>query len=63
MKEFFGWTGKILRINLCNHWVDELSSMTYASRFIGGRGLASRMYWNELNPRPAPLILTIIFIL
>ena len=50
MKEFFGWTGKILRINLSNHSVDERSSMTYASRFIGGRGLASRMYWDELNP-------------
>lgn len=50
MKELFGWTGKMLRINLSNHSAAELSSMIYASRFIGGRGLASRMYWDELNP-------------
>ena len=50
MQELFGWTGKMLRINLSNHSAAELSSMTYASRFIGGRGLASRMYWDELNP-------------
>lgn len=47
MKERFGWTGNMLRVNLGSRNVDLCSIMELQERFIGGRGVASRLYWNE----------------
>lgn len=49
MTELFGWKGKMLRINLSERSLSEISPMAYASSFIGGRGLASRMYWDDVT--------------
>jgi aldehyde:ferredoxin oxidoreductase len=49
MKEFCGWTGKFLRINLTSKTWQPDSIIRHAERFIGGRGLASRLYWDEMS--------------
>jgi aldehyde:ferredoxin oxidoreductase len=49
MGRLFGWTGKILRVNLSDGSISDISTMRYAMPFIGGRGIASRMYWNEMD--------------
>ncbi len=46
----FGWTGKILKIDLCRSKITELDTLDYAPRFIGGRGVATRIYWDEVGP-------------
>lgn len=47
--EHYGWAGALLRINLTNSTSTVSSTIDYASRFIGGRGLASRFYWDEME--------------
>lgn len=48
--EIFGWTGKILNIDLNNSAIEELDTMAYAERFLGGRGIATRIYWETVTP-------------
>ena len=46
----FGWCGKILKVDLSNSRITELETMAYADRFLGGRGVATRIYWEEVAP-------------
>ena len=50
------YNGKILRINLSNHSckVEDLCLDT-AKKFIGGRGLGTKLYMNEVSPTVDPL--------
>lgn len=48
--EIFGWSGKILKVDLNREEISDLDTMAYASRFLGGRGIASRIYWEEVPP-------------
>jgi aldehyde:ferredoxin oxidoreductase len=48
--EFFGWTGKILSVDLSESKISRLETMAYADRFLGGRGVATRIYWEEVSP-------------
>jgi aldehyde:ferredoxin oxidoreductase len=52
----YGYAGKILRVNLSNgrHSTDTLSDED-AKRFIGGKGTAIRILFNELRPKIDPL--------
>jgi aldehyde:ferredoxin oxidoreductase len=50
MKEFCGWTGKILRIDLDRKKAIFESSEDYVSRFIGGIGVGLKILWDELDP-------------
>ncbi|MEW6142325.1 MAG: aldehyde ferredoxin oxidoreductase N-terminal domain-containing protein [Chloroflexota bacterium] len=49
MKSRYGWAGKILRVNLSNGSILDIPTMEYAPRFIGGKGIASRLYWELVN--------------
>ena len=46
----YGWCGKILRVDLSNARISELETMDYADRFLGGRGIATKIYWDEVGP-------------
>ena len=49
METDFGWTGKIVRVNLTEHkWSIEPTG-TYAERFIGGIGIGLRIFWDEVG--------------
>ena len=45
----FGWAGKILRVNLSDAVTSYLDTSNYASCFIGGKGIASRLYWELID--------------
>ena len=47
MNKRFGWTGKILRINLIDGKTSGLETDKYRDSYIGGRGIASRLYWEN----------------
>lgn len=51
MKTSFGWAGKMLRVNLTDSQISYVTTLDYASRFIGGRGIASRLYWELIDNR------------
>ena len=50
MKMGFGWTGKILRVDLSGRrsWVEPTER--YAERFIGGIGIGYKVFWDEVGP-------------
>jgi aldehyde:ferredoxin oxidoreductase len=50
MTTIYGWCGKILKIDLSQWRITELNTMDYADRFLGGRGVATRIYWEEVGP-------------
>ena len=46
----YGWCGKILKVDLSDRRITELETMNYAEGFLGGRGIATRIYWDEVKP-------------
>ncbi len=45
-----GWMGKILHVDLSNSKISEIATQPYADKYLGGRGLASRLYWEKVTP-------------
>jgi aldehyde:ferredoxin oxidoreductase len=50
----FGYTGKILNVDLSQGSIVNTATMDYADRFIGGRGVAAKIYWDEVPPNTEP---------
>jgi len=50
MADVYGWCGKILDVDLSDGRMTELKTMDYADRFLGGRGIATRIYWETVGP-------------
>jgi len=46
----FGYAGKILRVDLSSGQISEATTSDYADRFLGGRGIAAKIYWDEVQP-------------
>jgi len=55
MEKIFGWTGQLLRIELPSMKTEKIKSLDYAEDFIGGRALASRIYWEEIPQKMGAL--------
>jgi aldehyde:ferredoxin oxidoreductase len=45
-----GWMGKILHVNLSTGKIKEIETKPYAEKYLGGRGIASRLYWEKVTP-------------
>ncbi len=45
----FGYAGKILRVDLSSGHSTTVSTMDY-SAFLGGKGMAAKIYWDEVPP-------------
>jgi len=50
MAETYGYTGKMLKVNLTSGRTGNVNTMDYADRFIGGAGVATKVYWDEVSP-------------
>ncbi len=44
----YGWTGKILRVDLTNRKATPESDTEYADKFIGGVGFGAKLYYDEV---------------
>lgn len=44
----YGWWGKILKVDLSSRKIAEIDTRPYAERFLGGRGIATRLYWENV---------------
>jgi aldehyde:ferredoxin oxidoreductase len=42
--------GKILHIDLSNSQINVIPTLRYAEKYLGGRGIASRLYWEKVTP-------------
>jgi aldehyde:ferredoxin oxidoreductase len=49
----YGWVGKILRVDLTTGEITETPTSDYVPKLIGGRGVASMIYWEEVPPECA----------
>jgi len=47
----YGWMGKILHVNLTTSKISELSTEPYSRQYLGGRGVAARLYWETVGPQ------------
>jgi aldehyde:ferredoxin oxidoreductase len=45
-----GWTGSILHVDLSDGAVTRLDTLAYAGDYLGGRGIATRLYWEMVPP-------------
>ena len=54
MVKKYGYAGKILNIDLSQRTVADMATIDYAGRFVGGRGIAAKIYWDEVSPKAKP---------
>jgi len=45
-----GWCGRILVVDLSSDTISIESDEEYAPQFVGGRGIAARLYWDRVSP-------------
>jgi aldehyde:ferredoxin oxidoreductase len=50
----YGYAGKILRVDLSSGNITVVPTAEYAERFVGGRGIAAKIYWDEVPPEVGP---------
>ena len=46
-----GYAGQILIVDLSSRKVERLDTSSYTDKFLGGKGLAVRLYWELVPPR------------
>jgi len=46
----YGYAGKILQVDLSSRRVSSVSTLDYSDKFLGGRGIAAKIYWDEVAP-------------
>ena len=51
-----GWVGKILFVDLSSGEVRLRETLAYAQNYLGGRGLAARLAWEEIHQASMPMI-------
>ena len=44
-----GWMGRILHVDLTSGSITEIATEPY-KKYLGGRGIASRLYWEKVTP-------------
>ena len=49
-----GWAGRILRIDLTAVSVGSVATAPYLPDYVGGKGIATRIAWDELEPGTGP---------
>jgi aldehyde:ferredoxin oxidoreductase len=54
MSKEAGYAGKILRVDLSSGSTATVDTSKYAPKFIGGRGIAAKIYWDEVSPQVDP---------
>ena len=50
MNRLYGYAGKIARINLTDSTVSEVPTSDYVPKYIGGRGVCNKIFWDEVGP-------------
>jgi aldehyde:ferredoxin oxidoreductase len=45
----YGWTGKLLEVDLSGRTCSARETADYTNRFIGGKGIGGKLYWDDLT--------------
>jgi len=54
MSKMYGWAGKVLRVDLTTRRVETEDTAQYVPQYIGGKGIATRIAWDELKLNVGP---------
>jgi aldehyde:ferredoxin oxidoreductase len=54
MATLFGYAGKILKVDLTTKSITEIPSEEYLPKYVGGRILAAKLYWDFVPPEDGP---------
>jgi len=46
----YGYAGKILRINLTTAEISHVLTSNYVPKYLGGRGVCNKIFWDEVGP-------------
>ena len=46
-----GYAGSILRVDLSSGRISTVPTAAYSDRFLGGRGIAAKIHWDEVSPQ------------
>ncbi len=49
-----GYAGNILKVDLSTGHVERVPTEKYSPLFLGGRGIAAKIYWDEVPPEISP---------
>lgn len=49
-QKLYGYVGKILRINLTDSTTETIPTSKYVPKYIGGRGVCHKIFWDEVKP-------------
>jgi aldehyde:ferredoxin oxidoreductase len=49
-----GWAGRILRVDLSDGYIGSAETARYVPDYLGGKGIATRIAWEELAPGTGP---------
>jgi len=55
MAKSYGWTGKILRVDLTTGKITDIPTSDYTEKFIGGTGIIAKLIWDEVPPELSAL--------
>ena len=47
----YGYAGQILKVGLSDRKIEKKPSHEYVEKYIGGQGLAARLYWEMVPPQ------------
>ena len=50
----YGYAGKAMRVDLFSVSITSVATQDYTNSFLGGRGIAAKVYWAEVPPQPGP---------
>jgi aldehyde:ferredoxin oxidoreductase len=50
MSQNDGYAGKILEVDLSTGAITNLRTSDYSTKFLGGRGIAAKLYWDTMSP-------------
>ena len=51
MRARSGYIGRMARVDLSTGTVTYILTEEYAQAFLGGRGIATKIYWDEVSPQ------------
>ncbi len=51
----FGYAGEILKVDLSDGKITKLPTADYADKYLGGHGIAARLYWDLVPPQAGAL--------
>ena len=51
MSKLYGYAGKILKVDLSSGSITHMPTSNYTDLFLGGRGVAAKIYWDEVPPK------------